>query len=196
VLLAVAGYPLIFAVLPTTYYYGEPRYLDFLWPLLALIGGWALARVRWPAVQALVVVALLAVTANGVLHLTRLAGPPGKAFEDMSPHPVAPLVAALDDEGIDRVFADYWVAYRMTWETDERIVASPLGLVRSPEHDRTVRSAVTPAYVVVAGSCVDDRLRQGLATAGVTFTVRRADDWAVIVPSRRALPEDVVPELC
>ena len=33
----------------------------------------------------------------------------------------------LDREGIDAVHADYWIAYRLAFETDERIIALAVG---------------------------------------------------------------------
>src|SRR5205814_989729 len=77
ILLTIALYPLIFAALPTTYYYGEPRYLDFLWPLLALLAGWAIAAIPNLALRAVAVAGVLAVTANGLSHMVELQGPPG-----------------------------------------------------------------------------------------------------------------------
>lgn len=189
--LAVATFPAVFALLPTTYYYGEPRYLDFLWPLLALLAGAAL--VHLPVVgRALAVAAVLALTANGVAGMTGLAGPPGEPFEDVSPEPVTPLVAALDDLGADHVFADYWVAYRLTWETGGRIVASPLTDVRDPVLDDAVRTAPAPA-LVTAVRC-ERRLQAALESAGVGFTERRvAGVWDVVVPERRIDPGELRP---
>src|SRR5205814_4175864 len=133
--LTIAPYPLIFAALPTPYYYGEPRHLDFLWPPLALLAGWAIAAIPNLALRAVAVAGVLAVTANGLSHMVELQGPPGRPFEDISPRPVAPLVRALDDLGVDHAYADYWVAYRLTFATDDRIRATPLPhqLVRSPD---------------------------------------------------------------
>lgn len=191
--LTVATFPAVFALLPTTYYYGEPRYLDFLWPLLALLAGSTLAHL--PGVgRAVAITAVLAVTANGVAGMTRLAGPPGEPFEDVSPEPVAPLVAALDDLGADHVFADYWVAYRLTWETGGRIVASPLTDVRDPALDRAVRTAAAPA-LVTAVRC-ERRLQSALTTAGVEFTEQRVTGvWDVVLPAAPVDPASLGP-LC
>ena len=189
VLLVVAAYPLVFAVLPTTYYYGEPRYLDFLWPLLALAAGWAVARLPLAA-QAAAVIALLAVTAHGLAGMVDLHGPPGEPFEDVSPQAVAPLVRALDNVPADRVFADYWVAYRLTWETEGRIVATPLAPVRDDRIDDEVRSADRPVFVE-ARRC-EGRIQEALRAGGHPFRVTPvAGAWDVIVPEEPVLPEDV-----
>ena len=49
-------------------------------------------------------------------------------FHELHPIPFAPsnfgpLIATLDSLGLDRVYADYWIAYRLTFATRERIVA-------------------------------------------------------------------------
>ena len=191
--LAVATFPAVFALLPTTYYYGEPRYLDFLWPLLALLAGAAL--VHLPVVgRAVAVAAILAVTANGVAGMTQLEGPPGEPFEDVSPEPVGPLVAALDDLGADRVYADYWVAYRLTWETGGRIVASPLTDVRDHVLDGAVRMAPAPA-LVTAVRC-EHRLQAALDAVDVAYDEQVvAGVWQIVVPARPVDPSSLGP-LC
>jgi hypothetical protein len=189
VLLAVAAYPLLFAVLPTTYYYGEPRYLDFLWPLLALLAGWALVRLPMPALAA-AVVAVLAVTALGVSRMTELHGPPGEPFEDLSPVPVDDLAAALDRLDVRTAFADYWVAYRLDWETGGRIVASPVDPVRDPRLDAQVRRSPRSAFVA-AVRC-KGRLQEVLEARAVPFEEHRvAGVWDVVIPARRVLPEEL-----
>jgi hypothetical protein len=189
VLLAIAAYPLVFALLPTTYYYGEPRYLDFLWPLLALVAGWAITRLP-TAAQAAAVLAIVAVTAHGLAGMVDLEGPPGEPFEDVSPVDVDALVLALDTLQADRVFADYWVAYRLTWETEGRIVATPLALVRDEGVDEEVRDAGHPVFVE-ARRC-DGIAQDALRRAGHDVRVTPVDGvWDVLVTDARVLPEDV-----
>jgi len=48
----------------------------------------------------------------------------------VAPRDLKPLVATLDRAGIDRVYADFWLSYRLTFETDERIVAAQSKLER------------------------------------------------------------------
>ncbi len=48
----------------------------------------------------------------------------------VAPRDLEPLVATLDRAGIDRVYADFWLSYRLTFETDERIVAAQSKLER------------------------------------------------------------------
>ncbi|MDQ3106385.1 MAG: hypothetical protein M3Q68_01075, partial [Actinomycetota bacterium] len=181
VLLAIGLFPLIFAVLPTTYYFGEPRYLDFLWPLLALVAGWAVVRLP-TVVQAAVLIALLALTGNGVAGMVRLEGPPGEPYEDISPQDVGGLVLLLDSLEVDRAVADYWVAYRLTWETEGRIVATPFSPIRDLRADREVRKSPRAVFIVVASRC-RGALQQSLQQRGAGFAVKTASGvWDVVVP--------------
>jgi hypothetical protein len=41
-----------------------------------------------------------------------------------TPRDLTPLIAALDRLHLDRVYADYWIAYRLDFATSERIVAT------------------------------------------------------------------------
>ena len=42
----------------------------------------------------------------------------------VAPRDLGPLISTLDDLGVDRVYADFWLAYRLTFDTDERIIAA------------------------------------------------------------------------
>jgi hypothetical protein len=68
--------------------------------------------------------------------------------------------------------------------------------VRSRDEDDAVRRAPAPAYVVVGGSCLDERLMAGMDATGIPFMTERVGDWNLVVPERRVLPEDVVAEPC
>lgn len=43
--------------------------------------------------------------------------------EGAPPRDFAPLISRLDQLGLDRVYAEYYVAYRLDFETRERIIA-------------------------------------------------------------------------
>lgn len=100
------------------------------------------------------------------------------------PENIGPALRVLERNAADRVLAPYAVAYRITFESRERIVATSLGQVRYGPHDRLVHASAAPAYVFVADSA-DDR-RAVVSLAGSSRRVQ-AGDWAVYVPvaSRR-----------
>ena len=54
------------------------------------------------------------------------------------PADVGPLIALLEREGQDRVFADYWIAYRLTFLSNERIILAATGVSRIYDYNRVV----------------------------------------------------------
>lgn len=158
-LLVVAGaaFPLVYAASTYTYLTDEPRYLVFLAPVTALLVG-RLASHRRAAY--VVLPAALGLTVVGLVRLedTRelLTTPPD----------LGPALAVLEREGATRVLADYWIAYRISFESGERIVATSTGFVRYQPHDRLVRSSRDPARVFAAGGALERAARARLVREG------------------------------
>jgi hypothetical protein len=97
---------------------------------------------------------------------------PDTASGEPVPDDLGPALAVLRREGIDRVRADYWIAYRITWESDEEIVADSTGVTRDARAEHLVDEADRVAEVRVRG---DDEP----APAG--YRRIEAGDWAVFV---------------
>ena len=81
-----------------------------------------------------------------------------------APRSFAPLIATLDRLGIDHVYADYWIAYRLDFATQERIIAAENTFVerRLPGRagDRLARPELAPPRLRAAGrGCARPRLR-------------------------------------
>ena len=102
------------------------------------------------------------------------------------------VVRVLDREGIDAVHADYWIAYRLTFETDERIIASPsAGALRYQPYDDRVRGADRAAWIVASGSDQEQAMRQRLDELGVGYRVIPAGDLSVVITDRNVQPEEL-----
>jgi hypothetical protein len=64
----------------------------------------------------------VAAAAISIVTLHRM--PPGPAGEPPSaPRDLRPLITTLDRLHLDRVYANYWAAYVLTFDTRERIIA-------------------------------------------------------------------------
>jgi Dolichyl-phosphate-mannose-protein mannosyltransferase len=121
-----AIFPFVYAAAPQTLFVQEPRYLLVLSPVVTLLVA-QLATTYWRGV-----VVLAAALAVSIATLERMetyarevpAQPP------KAPRDLGPLVATLDALRLDRVYADFWLSYRLTFETDERIVAAQSKLER------------------------------------------------------------------
>jgi hypothetical protein len=157
----VAAYPFVYTLAPATFFSQEPKYLLMLAPALALLAAQA-ATTYWRGVAVLAVgMALSAATLERMQTYfeTVPAQPP------VAPRDLRPLVAVLDDLRLDRVYADFWLAYRLTFDTDERIVAaqnkftgvtfdggqavaSRHPFIRWPAYEREVESAPRRGFVL------------------------------------------------
>ena len=105
------------------------------------------------------------------------------------PRSFEPLIARLDELGLRRVYASYWIAFRLTFETDERIIAAdmrpaalrgtPEGYViplpddpyytsRRPEYADMVARVEAPAFVLAPGFDVQTTDYLTLVQAGYT----------------------------
>jgi len=130
-------------------------------PVLALLAAPFIATSRFAPIA---VAALAAISAAG---LTRMADAHVLTADGLPlPPDRAPLIRALDNAGTRHVVADYDLAYVLTFETDERIVAAPDGEPRYPPHSEEVLADPRRAYVAVAGSDRDRAWRD-------QFTSRR-----------------------
>jgi hypothetical protein len=179
-LVAVAiVFPLLAASSTFTWLSDEPRYLYVISPVFALLLSVLLTSCRRIAI------ALALVTAVSAIGLVRMSQSP--AFTEQAdgmfvPASFASLIRELDRLHVDRVFADYWVAYRLDFETDERIIAaeSPQERyvrvgdkvvvvdndhVRYPPYVREVSASPRPAHVVLIGSVDEKRLDVSLLRA-------------------------------
>jgi hypothetical protein len=115
-----AAFPIVYALAPATFFSQEPKYLVVLSPMLVLL----VAQLASSYSHAVAVLgAALALTVATLERMdtyfeTVPAQPP------VAPRDLEPLVSTLDDLGLDRVYADFWLAYRLAFETDERIIAA------------------------------------------------------------------------
>lgn len=75
----------------------------------------------------------------------------------------------LDPPGITTVVADYWISYALTFETDERVIATPIDNVRYWPYDERVRAAGATNYVLYRGSAGAVILEQSARQQGIQF---------------------------
>lgn len=117
--LIVAVFPFIYAIDPETLVEHDPGYIVILSPVLVLL----LAQVAtsFPRAAALLVLA----GAVSIVTLHRMdTYVQGADAPQMAPRNLAPLISTLDRLHLTRVYADFWVAYVLTFDTRERIVAA------------------------------------------------------------------------
>jgi len=114
------AYPFVYAVQPLTNLSSEPRYLLIATPVLTLL----LAQLATSYVRAILVLAVAAALSVVTLHRMNEPVPAASAATAPPPADFRPLITLLDRVGVTRLYASYWVAYRLDFETRERIIAS------------------------------------------------------------------------
>jgi hypothetical protein len=151
-----AAYPFLFALSPFAYFTEEPRYLVLLIPIVALLFGHVAGKTRFAPV------AVAACTLLSIAGLARMDDAFAVRADERPVPELGPLVATLDHEHVRHVLADYHLAYVITFETNERIVAGSLEQVRHEGQQGAVLTDKRRAYVTIAGSSRDAEWRSEL----------------------------------
>jgi len=155
--------PFTLTLLGNTAYTQDARYAAMVLPVAGLVvaHGVALLPPGWRTGRGVALVAtawaLLAVALP--VSRTDMA-----AFADRTGE-VDQLVEFLDARQITAIRADYWVAYRVVVESDERIAASPLAPIKFDRYEQRVRRA--DAAAGGAGVLVLDRDQAATYSAAV-----------------------------
>jgi 4-amino-4-deoxy-L-arabinose transferase-like glycosyltransferase len=158
-----ATFPFFYALSRFAYYVDEPRYLVLLAPVPALLLGWRAASIP-SATFAVAATLVLSVAGLVQMQRDRLYAPHDGGVS--VPTDISPLMRLLERESVQRVLASYWLAYRISFESRERIIATSTGFVRYVPHDRLVRESAYPARVFVEGSADERELRLQLERSG------------------------------
>ena len=181
-------YPWLMALIPFAMAQANLRYLFFVapflcWVLARLVGGWRSA----------LVIGLAAVTLTGVglARLHTVSESPGTEFKVGAVGSLDRAIDALDEAHVTAVYADYWVAYRLVFESDERILARPsAGTHRSPEYRAAVEASPEVAWVVSEGDQAA-ALEAALEGLGVGFRTVDAGEFVVVFTDRPVSPDEL-----
>jgi hypothetical protein len=156
-----------------------PRYFFFAWPVAALLLGRLL---REPRAALVGLIGILIVTMIGVnAELGKRPNIPS----------LRPVASALYERQTTRAFSDYWVAYRLVFETNERIIVSPFEARRRPLYDSIVSRSPHPAWIFVRGAPDEALVMKSAAVRNVRVAVVVAGAFDVLFPATPLHPEDI-----
>ncbi len=158
-----ASFPLLYAMSRYTWYVVEPRYLFVLAPVVALLVAQPLRRA---SVACAAIVIAIGLSLAGVASME---GDDSFAQRNGGVAAVADIgssVRALDERGIRAAYGEYWLAYRLTLATGERIVVAPRGDSHYPPYLREIGRASRPPFVFYAGSPEEEAARAELLSVG------------------------------
>jgi len=181
-------FPFFFASIPWVIDDPNLRYTFFVIPFVAVLLGRMITTTR-VAVIAMVLTVLM--TGIGLQRMWTISEVDRTQYRIGNVGELGAAIEVLDANRIDAVFGDYWVAYRIDFETDERIIASPSwGIDRYERYTRTVRASPRSAWVVSAGE-QDAALQAALVQMGVGAQVIPAGEVVVVIPDRPVMPEQL-----
>ena len=143
-LLALLLFPVFYTFSPYAWLASEPRYMTLLSPVLALLFVYPLRTAARAATLFAVAIAL----AFG--SFARIDDQNVLAFHSddiIVPADFGPVIAELERLNIHHLYADYWLAYRIDFESKERIIAAT-----GPPHYRLVNGRVRPIPSLDPGS--------------------------------------------
>lgn len=184
----LAAFPFLFALFPQATDQPNMRYLFFAVPFVAVAVARVAQRRGWTAYAAVVVALVL--TGVSLQHLYVVSEVDRSTRVGM----VGDLdgtIAVLQDEQVDAVWAGYWIAYRLDFETSEQIVAAPpFKEGRYPPYAEVVAADPRPAWVVTAGP-QRDSLVDSLQSIGVEARERSTGEFVVVLPERPVSPAEL-----
>ena len=150
----VVAYPFLYSLSPFTWYLSEPRYLILLIPFVALLFAWLLRR---SAIATILVASFMAsLSVVGIWAATENDALTPDIVGTVVPTDMDPLVARLDRLEVRYVYAHYWIAYRLAFESDERIIATAPEFPRYPPFNDAVNAAEAEAAHVFVEGTPDD----------------------------------------
>lgn len=181
---------LIFALSSYGWLVQAPRYLLPLYPALFLLLGVVaqyLSRVSVALSNGFVGALVLFNLVAAYYPERAIAGEPVVFAGQRVERDHAPLIAKLDELGIRRVRTNYWIGYRLAFETGERVTFSMLAepdqvRVQEYENSEEDRSTLPLVLVEIEASIV----RPALRSLGYTFTEERAGGYFLFYNLQRS----------
>jgi hypothetical protein len=132
--LVAATFPFLGAISPKENLTTDPRYGVVIAPVLALL----VAQLARSAISGAVILALGVIVTSIGLHgadrIVKQGTPKGDGFPP-TPRSLAPLITTLERLHVKRAFANYWIAYRLDFDTHNRIVSVENGFDGLIEQD-------------------------------------------------------------
>lgn len=181
-------YPILFAISPFSFYFNEPRYLFFLSPIVALL--LARACVSRRHLDIVLVAVAIALSVAGLAAMNDWGRRFPQAYDLVAPD-TRPLVHRLDGMGIDRLYGDYWIAYKVSFETRERLLVAPVDNDRYPPFGAAVRARQDSTYALVR-STRERAFEQRLVARGIPYDRAVVTRYAIYrIKDRNLRPEDV-----
>jgi len=209
----VAAYPIIYSLLPGTWYWQDGRYILYLPYVFIIVALYPMGLLRWrrlvTATAAVVVLGAALVTAAELNSAV-----PGLSFSALSQAFVvqrvslAPLARALERRRVTLGYAGYWVAYNVDFESGGalRFTSTQFDTVRNDSYYFAVKAESRPAWILCrpdsqatcarnAGDTEVDppgvtwkSMTSWLKRYGIAYTTVSVDGFTAFFPSAKVTP--------
>ena len=190
-LLTVVLLPLLYSLNPLADHVGQGRYVMFGAAVGALLVGIGLETLAVRLGPSVLVAGIAVLVVLGIAGLAMEPAPllVGFGAPDVAmPTNTVPLQAALVTHDVRDAFANYWIAYRTTFESAGRVDVTPFDYDRYPPLAGAVRSSSDPGYIFVTTSASLGRFESWCADAGVAMHAWRAGSFTIVQPASKVLP--------
>jgi len=176
----LATAPFVFAAFIGNWSLGDGRYVYFVASMMPF----AVGRVLTLRAGRVVIAVLLAISSFGFVNGYG-------ALVDGVSGSTEPLAQSLVAHGYHTAVGDYWIAFKMTYQSGERVIASPLpGMVgvRYQPYEHEVYNS-RPAYLFGVKDTRDIlRLEFALQHVHITYELVTRGSYLAILPNRRYVP--------
>jgi 4-amino-4-deoxy-L-arabinose transferase-like glycosyltransferase len=195
-LLIVVCFPIFYFVSPYTWLQSEPRYLTLVVPVFALLIASALTT---PVRAAAVLACALALSVTGLVELDRHDVVAFRTENTAVPEHLGGVLATLRAHHVSYAYASYWVAWRITFESDLHIVGAKASYAQphvrhgrvdpgdplddlgiDPRYYLAAQRQRRVAHVFVVGGDVEPKVAPLLRRSGYTRVV--TEGFAVWLP--------------
>ena len=232
--------PLFFALSPFTWYWGDGRYALYFSPMICLLvafgletsvsgmkhrwPSWPLARLSDTGALAMLVVLALVLSLDGAARLSpyrplRLVDSARSSWTSWQVDPngyVDSLLSSLKAHHIHDVFAGYWIAEPLVFESHGAVISSDIIFDRYQPYYQAVVASAAPAWVFVQSehrpravaeigspyvdpACVAGlacltagELEQYLKSQAIHYSLLSSGDFVVLRPARAVSPGAVI----
>jgi hypothetical protein len=184
----VVAFPFLYAVSTTSWYTAEPRHGMLIAPLMLML---AVSLVPRAALAQIACFVVLAVMTSSSLWSLRDLGERSPGMATVHPGKLAPVIETMERNGLHACYADYWIAYRITFETEEDIICAAYWGERYPGYRRFADLYGARTYLFIRDTASSDSFRERLRELRLPFTEQGFDTVQMFVLDEPRRPEEI-----